>query len=339
MHLGKKKFEHIDEFHKLVSDLAAIDTVISDEGYALLLLTSLPLSYRNLKETLLYCRDTLKLEDVMATLNFRELQKIIEAKGDGGEGLYMRAFKEELSRHNQKKSQDFVRNKDQVSGSGVDGYDSADVMMVMSVEQLLNSIMDSKGSYHKTYNIYYLFDFEEYDGGNVLLGDGMECRVQRTLDTTRSTYLVNRSPSSAIRFKKPIDMLDFFSWLTSIKQGMLEPVKVKRIFLGYREVIVNTTLWRLDDITSKGVEFEVEPQKDHTFEVELHGNVDQANGLQKYKLKGYHSARDREQHIYLDEGGPWSDVPALVGIAEYIATCEEFQRNEIMEFIERVFSS
>ncbi|GKA45008.1 hypothetical protein Tco_0737804 [Tanacetum coccineum] len=51
-------------------------------------------------------------------------------------------------------------------------------------------------------------------------------------DTTMSTYLVNRSPSSAIGFKTPIDMLGFFGWL-AIKQGMLEPVKVKCIFLGY----------------------------------------------------------------------------------------------------------
>ncbi|GKB45895.1 hypothetical protein Tco_0896648, partial [Tanacetum coccineum] len=41
-------------------------------------------------------------------------------------------------------------------------------------------------------------------------------------DTTRSTYLVNRSPSLAIGFKKPIDMLGFFGWLASIKQGTLE---------------------------------------------------------------------------------------------------------------------
>nr|GEW72659.1 zinc finger, CCHC-type [Tanacetum cinerariifolium] len=34
------------------------------------------------------------------------------------------------------------------------------------------------------------------------------------------------SPSSAIGFKKPIDMLGFFSWLASIKQGLLEPVKL-----------------------------------------------------------------------------------------------------------------
>ncbi|GJZ48237.1 hypothetical protein Tco_0602069 [Tanacetum coccineum] len=51
MHSGKSQSEHIDEFHKL---------------------------------------DTLKLEDVLATLNSRELQKMTKAKGDGGEGLYVR---------------------------------------------------------------------------------------------------------------------------------------------------------------------------------------------------------------------------------------------------------
>ncbi|GJS65125.1 hypothetical protein Tco_0679689 [Tanacetum coccineum] len=156
--LGKNQSEHIDEFHKLVGDLTAIDTVISDEDQALLLLTSLPSSYDNFAETLLYGRDTLKLEDVLATLNSRELQKITKVKGDGGEGL----------------------NEDQVSSSGADGYDNADVMMAMSVEELLDWIMDSGSSYYITYRRDYLVDFKEYDGGNILLGDGRECRVQGT---------------------------------------------------------------------------------------------------------------------------------------------------------------
>ena len=86
-------------------------------------------------------------------------------------------LKRDCPRYNHKKSQDFVS---QVSGSGADGYDSADVMMAMSVEQLLDWIMDSGGSYHMTYMRDYLFDFEEYDGGNVLIGDGMKCRVRGT---------------------------------------------------------------------------------------------------------------------------------------------------------------
>ncbi|GJU85145.1 hypothetical protein Tco_1292691 [Tanacetum coccineum] len=64
-------------------------------------------------------------------------------------------------------------------------------------------------------------------------------------DTTMSIYLVNRSLSSAIRFKTLIDMLEFLGWLTCIKQGML------KIFMGCREGIVGNKLWRLDDVTSK----------------------------------------------------------------------------------------
>ncbi|GJW94513.1 zinc finger, CCHC-type containing protein [Tanacetum coccineum] len=130
-------------------------------------------------------------------------------------------------------------------------------------------------------------------------------------DTTRSTHLVNRSPSSVIGFKKPIDMLGFFGWLASIKQGMLELVKDKCIFLGYHESIVGNKLCRLDDVTSNvvlyrnmgfneseeykktfigsgvdtgsmqvlhGFEFKVEPLEDHTFEVEPQENVDQEAG-------------------------------------------------------------
>nr|GEU58077.1 hypothetical protein [Tanacetum cinerariifolium] len=107
---------------------------------------------------------------------------VTELKGDGGRGLYVRgrsgqrdieqgtdsAWSKSHGRSN------MHRKEDQVSGSRVDEYDSADVMMVMSVEEPLDWIMDSRGSYHMTYKRDYLFDFEEYDGGNILLGDGME---------------------------------------------------------------------------------------------------------------------------------------------------------------------
>ncbi|GJY51234.1 hypothetical protein Tco_0442081 [Tanacetum coccineum] len=383
MHPGKSQSEHIDEFHKLVGDLAAINTAISDEDQALLLLTSLPSSYDNFMETLLYGRDTLKLEDVLATLNSRELQKMTKAKGDGGEGLYSEEhLKRDCPRYNHKKSQGFVRNEDRVSGSGADEYDNTDVMMAMSVEEMFDWIMDSGGSYHIIYKIDYLVDLEEYDSGNILLGDGRECRIRGDMyvpelrrnlisldtlekegftvkmqsgkikvikgslvvlsetrranciytqdgqarstqqctksevakhlgvaglqqqnglveetnvtllaliqsglskvlwaeDTTRSTYLVNRSPSSVIGFKKHIDMLGFFGWLASIKHGMLEPVKVKCIFLGYRKGIVGTKRWRygFNEVLQRD-KFEVEPQDGHTFKVEPHGNVGHCN--------------------------------------------------------------
>nr|GEZ24316.1 zinc finger, CCHC-type [Tanacetum cinerariifolium] len=128
-------------------DLAVIDTAISDEDRALLLLAFLPSYYDYFIETLLYGQDTLKLEDVLATLNSRKLQKMTKANGDGGEGLYVRERSGQINIvYNHKKSQGFFRNKDQLSGYAGDGYDSADVMMAMSVEELLDWIMDSGSS-------------------------------------------------------------------------------------------------------------------------------------------------------------------------------------------------
>nr|GEX10440.1 retrotransposon protein, putative, Ty1-copia subclass [Tanacetum cinerariifolium] len=67
-------------------------------------------------------------------------------------------------------------------------------------------------------------------------------------DTTMSTYLVNRSPSSAIEFKKPIDM----------NMGFHESGEYKKTFIGSG---VGTGSVQV----LQGVEFEVEPREDHTF--------------------------------------------------------------------------
>nr|GEV29394.1 retrovirus-related Pol polyprotein from transposon TNT 1-94 [Tanacetum cinerariifolium] len=266
MHQSKSQSKHIDEFHKLVGDLAAIDIAILDEDQALLLLTSLPSSYDNFVETLLYGRDTLKLED----------------------------------------------------------------------------IMDSRGFYHMAYKRVYLFDFEEYNGGNVLLSDSRKCRVRGTckvqvqmrdgssfmLDNVRYVpelrrnllSLGTRKANSVYTFdgqavtrktlkgrkqlgeyqaarKIKIDNV-LYSCNQSIKQVMLEPVKVKCIFLGYHEGIVGDKIWKLDDVTSKGVEFEVKSQEDHAFEVKPQGNVHHVAGSQKEQTQDlicYHLARDKEQ--------------------------------------------
>ncbi|GKE39390.1 hypothetical protein Tco_1462795 [Tanacetum coccineum] len=57
----------------------------------LMLLTSLPSSYENFVETLLYGRESLTMEDVLATLNSKELKKRTEGtKEETGDGLYVR---------------------------------------------------------------------------------------------------------------------------------------------------------------------------------------------------------------------------------------------------------
>ncbi|GKA83880.1 hypothetical protein Tco_0805475 [Tanacetum coccineum] len=83
-------------------------------------------------------------------------------------------------KYNHKKSQGFVRNEDQISGARADEYESADVMMALSVEEPVGLDHGFRGLI--PYDIYedYFFNFEEYNSGNVLLGDGRECRVWGT---------------------------------------------------------------------------------------------------------------------------------------------------------------
>ncbi|GKC11412.1 RNA-directed DNA polymerase, eukaryota, reverse transcriptase zinc-binding domain protein [Tanacetum coccineum] len=82
---------HIDEFNKLILDLANIDIEIEDEDQALMLLMSLLSSYENFMKTLLYGRECLTMEDVLETLNSKELKKRTECtKEETGDGLYVR---------------------------------------------------------------------------------------------------------------------------------------------------------------------------------------------------------------------------------------------------------
>nr|GEW13947.1 hypothetical protein [Tanacetum cinerariifolium] len=124
---------------------------------------------------------------------------------------------------------------------------------------------------------------------------GWKIKTGNVLDSCNQSLVGLRFFGQSIQlgFKKPIDMLGFFSWLASIKQGMLEPVKVKCIFLGYHKSIVGTGSMQV----LHRFEFKVEPLGDHTFEVEPQENVDQEAGLQEVQtqdLMDYQLARDRE---------------------------------------------
>ena len=82
MHEDKSIDEQLDIFNKLILDLENIDVTIDDEDQALLLLSSLPKSYSNFKDTLLYRKESLTLDEVQAALNSKELNHRSEDKGN-----------------------------------------------------------------------------------------------------------------------------------------------------------------------------------------------------------------------------------------------------------------
>nr|GEV33800.1 retrovirus-related Pol polyprotein from transposon TNT 1-94 [Tanacetum cinerariifolium] len=156
MPFGRNISEHIDEFNKIVLDLANIEVKFEDEDLALLLLISLPASYEHFVDTFLYGQKALTLKDVMGTLNSKEIKKRSKAKGDDGEGFYVRGrtkdhLKRNCPKNNRKKSTSYVKKDEQQSSSG-STYDDSEVMMVMcaQAQALLDWIMDSGCSYNMT---------------------------------------------------------------------------------------------------------------------------------------------------------------------------------------------
>jgi len=60
--------QHIDEFNKLMKELDSLEVRIEEEEKALLLLSSLPSSFGKIMTTLLFGKDSLRLDAVVAAL-------------------------------------------------------------------------------------------------------------------------------------------------------------------------------------------------------------------------------------------------------------------------------
>ncbi|GJR34941.1 retrotransposon protein, putative, ty1-copia subclass [Tanacetum coccineum] len=119
MPAGRKISEHIHEFNKIVLDLANIEVKFEDGDLPLLLLTSLPASYKHFVDTLLYGQKDLTLEDVMATLNSKKIKERRKSrlKSQGGRlKCYICQSEDHLKRNcpknNRKKSTGYVKKDD-----------------------------------------------------------------------------------------------------------------------------------------------------------------------------------------------------------------------------------
>nr|GFA19474.1 zinc finger, CCHC-type [Tanacetum cinerariifolium]GFA24634.1 zinc finger, CCHC-type [Tanacetum cinerariifolium] len=190
----------------------------------------------------------------------------------------------------------------------------------MGVEELLDWIMDSGGSYHITYMRDLLIDFEEYDDGNILLSDVKECHVPETckvqvqmrdgssfvlenvryalklrrnlisLGTGRANYVYTLDGQAVTRKTlKGRKQLGEYQTGWKIKtDNVLDSCNQRNMGFNksgkYKKTFIGSGVGTSSVQVLQGVEFEVEPQKDHTFEVEPHGNVNHVDGSQEAEI-------------------------------------------------------
>nr|GEY39871.1 copia LTR rider [Tanacetum cinerariifolium] len=259
---GRKISEHIDEFNKIVLDLANIEVKFKDEDLALLLLTSLPTSYEHFVDTLLYGREELTLKDVMATLKSKEIKKRYKANGDDGEGLYVRGRTD---------------RRDLRQSKGKSRLKSRGERLKCYAQALLDWIMDSGCSYHMTPRLDILFDFMECDGGSVQLGDNKECKIRGELNVnvegkdslTQVWHKRLRHISKAglqmlekqgLFGKKSLgsDRLCSFRLMGSVLGGIIKRFKHEAFekFKEVKQLVENQTGWTVKKLwTDNGLEF------------------------------------------------------------------------------------
>ena len=99
--------ENLDDFKKIIVALANIDEKISEENQAIILLNSLPESFKDIKVAIKYGRDSLTLEDILGALRSKELENKIERRNNS-EGLQVRG---RTQRRDQNKNRGKTRSK------------------------------------------------------------------------------------------------------------------------------------------------------------------------------------------------------------------------------------
>ncbi|GKC18665.1 retrotransposon protein, putative, ty1-copia subclass [Tanacetum coccineum] len=305
MDSGKKLSEHIDEFNKLIGDLANIDVDIDDEDQALMLLTSLThLHMITLLENYLWKESRITLEDV---LDHRSISRDVVVRHIEVERNYAREL---------------------CVPPWMVGLNGEASVGIQGKEVLRRAGLNALGSFGRGQQQQREFiDYGHADSGVPSREESMrscERAVCKTFDscqelstdysfwaevTVTAAYLINRSPSTALEKKTPMDlwsghlanyeMLRIFGCVaySHVNQGKLKPRAIKCIFLGYPEGVKGYRLWRLDDVKPKIIiklGDVVEPTVDpHTKENLANEDEEQDEGPQQQNLDNYVLVCDR----------------------------------------------
>ena len=221
MNPSKGLGQNLDEFKKMTIELANAgeNEKLSDENEAIILLNSLPDSFKDVKAAIKYGRSSLSLEECISALKSKDLELKIERK-DGGENLFARGrppvknnnqnskYKGRSKTPNRNRSQSRNRSgskkcyfcgkeghikkycyefkKKTQDNTQVDGnaavasncFEPSEVLNVSTEEIKSEWILDSGCSYHMCPNRDWFTEFEELNGGSVLMGNNQQCKVE-----------------------------------------------------------------------------------------------------------------------------------------------------------------
>jgi hypothetical protein len=194
---GTSMQSHLNEFNSIIVDLESLDVKIYDEDNAILLIVSLPSSFKHFKEIILYGNHTsLSFENVKSNLLSKEKSGVDSRSEPKGEGLIVRGSEDHKSnlycRYCRKNTHHIsqypkVRNKEgrkkkeldksSAEASFVETLDSGEALFVASVEKCSSWVLDSAYTFHICSHRDWFSDYVQSHAGEVVIGDGSTCEI------------------------------------------------------------------------------------------------------------------------------------------------------------------
>jgi hypothetical protein len=201
---------HLDEFNKMTTELESIDVKIEEEDKALLLLASLPSSFDNIVTTLLFGKETLKFDEVVAALLMNETRRssngfpnegqVLVAK-EGGRGRGRSKQSGEVSQRSNSSGRKFrcyycdeeghlkrncpkrkkdMKDENPVTAVAEDSSHASDGDLFLATTESLGKsdwILDSGCSFHMC-SVKQLFDtYQACDMGTVKMANGARSKI------------------------------------------------------------------------------------------------------------------------------------------------------------------
>ena len=197
MQEGADLTEHVNTFNRVISDLARIEVKVEDEDRAILMLTSLPKSYKGLVVTLMYGKTSITASEVnTALLSYDQREKKASVDGSAGvvDGRALMIGNNSGGKSkgkDKKKVQCFsckewghIRRKcptwKKANGTANVVANSDDSELLALESELFDEvwILDSGSSFHVTSNKEWFSSYKSGDFGVVYQVDGVSKRIE-----------------------------------------------------------------------------------------------------------------------------------------------------------------
>ncbi|KAG8472520.1 hypothetical protein CXB51_034364 [Gossypium anomalum] len=200
---GASVHEHLTVFKEILSNLEAMEVQYDKEDLGLILLCSLPPSYSTFRDTILYSRESLTVDEVYDSLTSYDKMKHLVVKPDSqGEGLIVRGRQDrntdddrgrtqERNHRGKSKGRSKSSNRGEAAnqkGKQPENSGEADVVEDYSDGELLVAsvndskvseewILDSGCTFHMSPNRDWFTTYETVSEGVVLMGNNASCKI------------------------------------------------------------------------------------------------------------------------------------------------------------------